>query len=114
VVKVVIADAPTATGKRKSLMTPRLRPRVATMNANSPICAMLIPTWTDCFKGCPESSAPIVVLKNFPKRVNKVTQSTGHLYSIMVRGSINIPTDTKKTAPKRSLTGLIICSAFSA
>ncbi|MCY1510787.1 hypothetical protein D9M68_451760 [compost metagenome] len=40
--------------------------------------------------------------------------TTGIAYSAKVLGLISIPTDTKKTAPKRSFTGFIRCSIRSA
>ena len=40
--------------------------------------------------------------------------ATGNAYSTKVSGLINIPTDTKKTAPNRSLTGFTKCSMCSA
>ena len=109
-----MAEAPTATGNRKSLVTFRVSPRVATINANSPICAMLIPTCMDCFKGCPDNSAPRVVANILPKIVSRVTQRIAIRCSKIAAGSINIPIDTKNTAPNRSFTGLRICSIFSA
>jgi hypothetical protein len=54
------------------------------------------------------------VLKSFPNNVRNVTTATGHPYSIIACGSIIIPTDTKKIAPNKSLTGLVRCSTFSA
>jgi len=39
---------------------------------------------------------------------------TGHAYCTRTAGSTSIPTDTKKMAPNKSLTGLIICSMRSA
>ena len=114
VVNVVMAEAPTATGNRKSLITPNERPNVATIKANSPICAMLIPTCTDCLSGCPDNRAPRVVLNNLPNKVKSVIHKTGQPYWMIAFGSIIIPTETKNTAPKRSFTGLIMCSTFSA
>jgi hypothetical protein len=76
-------------------------PKVAIIK-EIPICAKLIPVCMDCFKGCPEIK-PIVELMDCPKMVIKVKISTGNAYSYSVVGSINIPTDTKKMAPNKSL-----------
>ena len=66
------------------------------------------------FSGCPESKTPNVPKNTCPTMTTTVRSSIGPLYSQSNCGSINIPTETKKTAPKRSFTGLIkrsICSA---
>ena len=57
---VVITDTQTMIGYRKSLMTPRLIPRVATINENSPICIMLNPPRTAVYSVCPDNRMPEV------------------------------------------------------
>ncbi len=84
------------------------------IKANSPICAKLKPDCMEVFNGCPESSTPNDEKNAFPKMVTTVISITGKAYCTSTAGSTSIPTETKKIAPKRSFTGLIICSMRSA
>ena len=56
----------------------------------------------------------MVVLNNLPNNVSNVTHRTGQRYSMIVSGSISIPTETKNMAPNKSLTGFKSPSIFSA
>ena len=98
----------------KSLVTPRESPKPATIKANSPICAILIPTCTDCFRGCPEMIAPKLVKISFPKIVSRVTIKIAHLCSYIEAGSIIIPIEMKKIVANRFFTDLKLRSIFSA
>ena len=109
-----MAETATIIGYKKSLVTFNVIPNVAMMNENSPICDKLIPVCIDCFRGCPENSAPIVDKNDCPRITAKVKIPTGTAYFTSISGLINIPTDTKKTAPNKSLTGLTKCSICSA
>ena len=51
---------------------------------------------------------------DLPTRVTKVMMTTGQAYCTKTAGLTNIPTETKKIAPKRSFTGWMICSMCSA
>ena len=64
--------------------------------------------------GCPESKTPKLANNICPVITTNVRIRIGILYSHSNAGSINIPTETKNMAPKRSFTGLIICSICSA
>ena len=64
--------------------------------------------------GCPESKTPKLANNICPVITTNVRIRIGILYSHSNAGSINIPTETKNIAPKRSFTGLIICSICSA
>ena len=68
----------------------------------------------DCLSGCPDNKAPTVELIDCPKITTKVKIATGIAYSTKVSGLISMPTDTKKTAPNKSFTGLTKCSICSA
>ena len=65
--KVVIAEAATAIGYKKSLVTFKVKPKVAMIKENSPIWAKLIPACTDVFKGWPDSNEPNPAKINLPK-----------------------------------------------
>jgi hypothetical protein len=58
VVKVVIAETATAIGYRKLDVTLSVKPRVAMIKENSPICAWLIPACMAVLNGCPAMIAP--------------------------------------------------------
>lgn len=64
--------------------------------------------------GWPESNTPKLANSICPAITTSVRIRIGILYSHSNAGSINIPTETKNMAPKRSFTGLIICSICSA
>ena len=60
VTNAVMTETHTMIGYRKSSMTCRLMPRVATMNENSPIWTMLDPPRIAVCRVCPESRKPMV------------------------------------------------------
>ena len=94
-------------------MTFRLTPSEAMMKANSPICVRLNPHCMAVFSGCPESRTPAVPKMVCPSSTASTMARIGNLYSTIMAGSTIIPTDTKKMAPNRSLTGatsLSMCS----
>ena len=66
------------------------------------------------FNGLPESITPNVPNTDCPKITAKVMTRIGTAYSTIIAGSTIIPTDTKKMAPKRSLTGFTNRSIDSA
>ena len=84
------------------------------IQANSPICARLNPDLTEVFSVCPDKRTPNVEKQALPTMVTSVMIATGHAYSTSIAGSTNIPTETKKIAPNKSFTGLMICSIRSA
>ena len=84
------------------------------IKANSPICASEKPECIAILTGCPDSNTPKLANNICPTMTTKVRIRIGILYSHSNAGSISIPTDTKKMAPKRSFTGLIRCSICSA
>ena len=84
------------------------------MKANSPICARLNPDLMEVFNVCPDNKTPNVEKKAFPMIVTSVIMATGHAYSTSIAGLTNMPTETKKIAPNRSFTGLMMCSICSA
>ena len=101
-------------GYTKSSSTFNDTPKAAIIKANSPICAKLKPDCIDVLSGCPDNKTPNEEKKAFPTIVTNVIRITGHAYCTRTAGSTNIPTETKKIAPNRSFTGLIICSIRSA
>ena len=112
--KVVITDTATTIGYRKWSVTLSDRPNDAMMNANSPICASEKPDCMATFNGCPDSRMPKDENSICPTITTSVIKRMGNLYSHNKAGSINIPTETKKMAPKRFLTGFVRCSMCSA
>ena len=84
------------------------------IKANSPICASEKPDWMATFTVCPDNSTPKLPNNICPTITTIVSIRIGILYSQSNTGSISIPTETKKMAPKRSFTGLTICSICSA
>jgi len=80
------------------------------MNENSPICARLKPAWMEFLRLRPDTRAPSPELMNLPTIVTAVRSSTVPKCSFNTAGSIIMPTDTKKTAAKRSFTGRSRCS----
>src|SRR6187402_119710 len=68
----------------------------------------------ESFKGCPDNKAPKVELMDCPKMVTNERITTGTACSYKASGAINIPTDTKNTAPNKSFTGFTKCSICSA
>ena len=111
---MVITETPTAMGYKKSLVTFSDKPSVAIMNENSPIWERLIPACKEVLSGCPEMIAPTATNRVFPKITTNTRMAVGRAYSNKSDGLISIPTEIKKIAPNRSLTGLSRCSIFSA
>src|SRR4028119_959004 len=68
----------------------------------------------DCLKGCPANKDPTVTKSVLPKITTRVKIITGTAYFTKRTGFINIPTETKNTAPKRSFTDFTSDSIFSA
>ena len=114
VVKVVITDTATIIGYKKLLITPRLMPREAIIKENSPICARLKPQCTEVLRLWPEASTPPVEKISLPIIVATTSTKIGSACSRRIAGSTIMPTDTKKTAPNKSLIGATRCSIFSA
>ena len=75
------------------------------MKANSPTWVSEKPDWTAIFRGCPESSTPKLPNNTCPPSTNSVRMRIGKIYCQMTIGATIMPTETKKTAAKRSLTG---------
>ena len=109
-----MTETATTIGYRKSLVTCKETPKEAIINANSPICVKLKPHCIAVFNGFPESMTPKVPKTDCPKITAKVITIIGTAYSTIIAGSTIIPTDTKKIAPKRSLTGFTSRSMDSA
>ena len=112
--KIVMTDTATTIGYRKLPVTPRETPRVAMMKANSPICVSEKPHCIAVFSDCPDRSTPVVAKNSWPIMTVRVITTIGSQYCPIMAGSTIIPTDTKKMAPNRSLTGLTrrsMCSA---
>ena len=63
---------------------------------------------------CPDRRIPDAANVICPAITTTVISNIGNQYSTSMAGSIIIPTETKKIAPKRSFTGLMRCSMFSA
>ena len=102
---VVITDTATTTGYRKSLITPKDKPSEAIMNENSPICAIEKPQRIADFKDSPPSMNENVPKTLCPTKMVSTRRAIGIAYSTNILGSTSIPTETKKMAPKRFLTG---------
>ena len=112
--KVVMTDTVTTTGYMKSLTTPRLRPSEAMMKANSPICAIEKPQRMAVLRGWPESMKPKVPKMLWPRSMASVMMMmVSHCWATTAT-STSIPTETKKTAPKRFFTGSMSFSIFFA
>ncbi len=84
------------------------------MKANSPICAMENEHRMAVFSDCPESMKPIVPKMDWPKMMARVMMSMVDQCWITMVMSTNMPTDTKKMAPKRFFTGSTMRSIFFA
>ena len=111
---MVTTDTPTAIGYKYGLVTLKLRPKAAIINENSPICDILMPACMACLRPLPASIEPMVTLTDLPMITTPVMHKTGNQCCTNNAGSINIPTDTKNTAPNKSLTDCTRCSIFSA
>ena len=112
--KMVTTETATTMGYRKLLVTPRDTPRVAMMKENSPICDSEKPLWTAVFSGWPDRSTPSMAKNGWPMMTVRVMMRMGSQYWAIMAGSTIMPTDTKKMAPKRSLTGFTSRSMCSA
>ena len=84
------------------------------IKANSPICVRLNPHCMAVFKGWPAKTTPNVPKSACPTMTAIVITRIGNAYSPIMAGSTIIPTETKKIAPKRSLTGFTNRSMDSA
>ena len=109
-----MTETATTIGYKKSLVTFRLTPNEAIINANSPIWVRLKPHCMATFNGCPDKITPPVPKITCPSRMANVIITMGHIYSTIMAGSTIIPTDTKKMAPNKSFTGATSFSIFSA
>ena len=68
----------------------------------------------EVFSDWPESRKPQVLRMVCPSMTAAMMLMIGTMYSMMRFTSTIMPTDTKKMAPKRFLTGATRCSIFSA
>ena len=84
------------------------------IKANSPICASEKPDCIAILSGWPDRSTPKPAKSICPIITTNVRIRIGVLYCHSKAGSISIPTETKKIAPKRSFTGFMRCSICSA
>ena len=84
------------------------------MKENSPICAIEKPQRMADFKDSPPSINPKVPNKAWPTKIVQTKARMGKAYSAKILGSTNMPTETKKIAPKRFLTGSTNLMIFSA
>ncbi len=80
------------------------------MNENSPICARLIPAWTEVRVPLPVRKAPRVTLTIFPRITATVSTTMATQWRAMSAGLMSMPTDTKKMAANMSRTGWTRCS----
>ena len=76
------------------------------MNENSPICARLSPLITEVFSVAPVRRAPNPQNSERPMMATKAMTTMAPRFSVTARGVTSMPTDTKNTAPNRSLMGL--------
>ncbi len=89
-------------------------PRVAMINANSPICVSENPERMATRRVCPVMSMPNVPKIIMPAITTADNISIGIQYSASMAGCTIMPTEMKNTEPKRSLTGVTTCSMLSA
>ena len=113
VVNVVITETATTIGYMYSSIIPRLIPNEAIIKANSPICASANPLDTAFGRLCPERSIPMLLNTSFPTSVTRIITTIGMMYFAIISGCTIIPTEIKKTAPKRSFTPLVNVSTRS-
>ena len=66
------------------------------------------------FSDWPESRKPRVLNRVWPTMMAAMMHRMGTMYSMISDTSTIMPTETKKMAPKRSLTGVTTCSIRSA
>ena len=76
------------------------------MNENSPICARLSPLITEVFSVAPDNRAPNPQNSERPMMATKAMTTMAPRFSVTAAGVTSMPTDTKNTAPNRSLMGL--------
>ena len=81
--RVVSADTAMATGMRNERSTPRLTPRPAMMNENSPICARLIPDCTERRTPLPATNEPTLTPRTLPHTTTAARISTAPACSRM-------------------------------
>ena len=86
-------------------MTPSERPSEAMMKENSPICAIENPQRMADFRLSPPSMNEREPKMDCPMRMVSTRMRMGRAYSSRIWVSTSMPTDTKKMAPKRFLTG---------
>ena len=75
------------------------------IKANSPICEKLKPDCIEILSDWPEASIPTVPKNTCPTITTSDSRQMGRAYWLKASGLTSMPTDTKKMAPKRSLTG---------
>ena len=80
------------------------------MKANSPTCASEKPHKMAVLGVCPEITNPMHEKNTFPKITIREIYKIGSAYLINMAGFTIMPTETKKTAPKKSLSGFKTCS----
>ena len=85
---------------------PSEEPSAAMMKENSPTWAMLMEHFTVVLSDCLETSAPSDTQRGMPARTSSETMAMMAALSAIACGDISMPTETKKTVPKRSLMGL--------
>ena len=83
------------------------------MKENSPICASANPVMIAIEGGSPIASDAPVTPTIFPTTTTPLSTSTAGQYCASRLGSIIIPTETKKTAPKMSRIGATRCSTVA-
>ena len=75
------------------------------MNENSPICARLMPTWSEVRVSLPPRKAPAEQVSTLPSTTAMVISRMGCQYSSSIAGWISRPIATKKMALNMSRTG---------
>ncbi len=85
-------------------------PSEAMMKENSPICVSVKPLSMATLRVCPVTSMPSVPKTIIPAMTTAARRSISLQYVVSTPGSTIIPTEMKKTAPKRFFTG---CTTFS-
>ena len=114
VVKVVITLTVTMMGYTLSSSTPSVVPSVAMINENSPICVRLKPLSIAILSGWPVASMPVVPNTIIPTITTTDSSVIVPAYCTITSGLTIMPTEMKKTAPKRSFTGPTMRSMRSA
>ena len=114
VVKMVSTETATMIGYMRGSSTPRLMPSEAMMNENSPICVSVNPLSMATRRFWPVTSIPSVPNNIMPVITTAASSRISHQYSASTVGSTIMPTEMKKTEPKRFLTGVMTFSILSA